>query len=84
MGRKGHVPYISQFNFTNLFYSTWKMNTNPWVLFVGGGGAVGRKKEEGVGVETRSEHHSGRLTSTSLPGRGWRLSGALRSGGKPW
>lgn len=35
------------------------MNTNPWVLFVRAGGEAGRKKEEGVGVEARSEHHSG-------------------------
>lgn len=42
-GKKGAAPSISQFNFKNLFYSIWKMNTNPWVL---GGGRMGRKKRE--------------------------------------
>lgn len=53
------------FNFANLFYSTWKMNTNPWVFFVRGEGSGINK---GVGVEARYEHHSGCLSSTSLPG----------------
>ena len=59
---KGMFP---TFNFANLFYSTWKMNTNPWVFFVRGEGSGINK---GVGVEARYEHHSGCLSSTSLPG----------------